>query len=149
MYFEAALPRPRSDEGDAWTLRPLPSTGKRKHWRRLFTLNVSNMEVLFAGYDPTNGQEQGGVLVVDAARTREWRPVVGDRLVQPARYATAQGRASAVEFDDLDDLLALLAHAELAGAAAQLNQWLRATAQVPSLQSQWHVPEFTTWLLPD
>jgi hypothetical protein len=107
------------------------------------------MEVLFAGYDPTSGREQGGVLVVDSAQARQWRPLLGGRLVEPAPYVTAQGRASMIGFDNLDDLLALLAHADLASAAAQLNQWLRATAQAPSLQSQWHVPEFTRWLLPE
>lgn len=46
-YLAVAVVCAASDEGDAWTLRALPSTGKSKHWRRLFTLNVSNMEVLY------------------------------------------------------------------------------------------------------
>ena len=149
IYIEAALPNPHSDEGDAWTLRPLPSTGRRKHWRRLFTLNMSNMEVLFAGYDPIAGHDQGGVLVVDSDKSHVWRRSVGDRPVEPALYATAQGRATAIGFADLSDLVSLLAHPELAGAAARLNQLLRATGQAPSLQSQWHVPEFTKWVLHD
>jgi hypothetical protein len=143
-YLDVAL-LGDGDEGDAWTMRALPSTKAIKHRRRLFTVNVSNMEVLVAHYDPQVPEETGGFMVVDGTQRAALRRAIGTRDLRPAPYATAVG-ALFVDFSDLDDLSRLLTKPVVCEAARDLNDRLRTHAQVPSLQRQWHVPEFTAWV---
>ncbi|MBO0728491.1 MAG: hypothetical protein J2P57_04480 [Acidimicrobiaceae bacterium] len=127
-------------------MRALPSTKAVKHRRRLFTVNVSNMEVLVAHYDPTDRSDIGGFMNVDGGRSRaSLVRALGRERLWKVPYVTATNALS-IDFDDLDDLLALLAMREVQDAAKALNDHLRSVGQVPSLQRQWHVPEFATWV---
>lgn len=146
-YFQVALPNYRVDEADGWTLRALPSTKARKHRRRLFTLNVSNMEVLVAHFDPVSGQESGGFIVLQKSSSiRALKDAIGSRELYPAPYVTAAGNAVVTDFEDLGELRNLLSIPVLQEAARGLNHRLRSSAQVPSLQRQWHVPDFVDWV---
>jgi len=147
-YLDVALANHRVDEADAWTLRALPSTKARKHRRRLFTVNVSNMEVLVAHFDPISGQESGGfILLKKSGAGRAIKGAIGKRDVYPAPYVTAGGEAVVTTFEDLDDLQVMLANPAVQEAARGLCDQLRSTAQVPSLQRQWHVPQFVDWVV--
>ena len=147
QYLEVALVNHRTDEGDAWTLRALPSTRATKHRRRLFTLNVSNMEVLVAHFDPVSGQDSGGFLVLQKSGSgRAFKGALGGRELYPAPYVIAAGSAAITTFEDLEDLQTMLAMPVLRDAARGLCDHLRSSAQVPSLQRQWHVPEFVDWV---
>ena len=147
-YLEVALPNHRSDEGDAWTFRALPSTKATKYRRRLFTVNVSNMEALVAHYDPTTGKDTGGFLVVQPEGPQDaLREILRSREVYAAPYATAGDGALVTVFDDFGDLMTMLSLPLVQRSAQLLNDRLRSTAQVPSLQRQWHVPQFVEWVV--
>ena len=122
-YLEVALVNHRSDEGDAWTFRALPSTKATKHRRRLFTVNVSNMEVLVAHYDPTTGEDTGGFLVIQPEGSQDaLRGILRKRELYPAPYATAGEAAVATVFDGvLGELMTLLSLPLVQQAARLLN----------------------------
>lgn len=55
-FVHATIPSPLQTAGMLWTLTALPSTVKTTDHRRLFTLNVNNVEALFvAKYDMEDG----------------------------------------------------------------------------------------------
>jgi hypothetical protein len=146
-YLDVALAKHRVDEADAWTLRALPSTKATKYRRRLFTVNVSNMEVLVAHFDPISGQESGGFIVLKKPGSRgALKGALGKRELHPAPYVTAGGEAVVTTFENLEDLQTMLATPAVQEAARGLCDQLRSSAQVPSLQRQWHVPQFVDWV---
>jgi error-prone DNA polymerase len=82
-------------------MRPHPSTLKRKYWHRLFTVNVSNMETLFApAYDALG--------VIPAARLaqldHQTRVLVGGIVTHRQRPPSAGG----VTFISLEDETGLI-----------------------------------------
>ena len=92
--------------GDEWTVRPLPSTGRRKDAGRLFTVNVSNMETLYAYFNPITGEEVGGRLHVwhelDQSLPRLAREFeIGE--LEEIEHRTAASHARAIYFLDLKE----------------------------------------------
>ncbi len=48
-YIEQVIPWPEQTEGRQWTLTALPSTARRRDNRRLATLSIQNVEMLYLG----------------------------------------------------------------------------------------------------
>ncbi|GAA2756256.1 hypothetical protein [Actinopolymorpha rutila] len=97
LYITATLAGRRQDAGTAWIVRPLPSTNRLKDQRRIFTFTVSNMETLFAYYDPRDNAVLGGHLVVQQPMVggRPVRELAGQYLDNIGHYDTAKGRDAA------------------------------------------------------
>jgi hypothetical protein len=135
--------------GDEWTVRPLPGTGSRKDSQRLFTVNVSNMETLYAYFNPITGEEVGGRLHVWHELTQslprlEREFEIGE--LEEIEHKTADGHARAIYFLDLTELVMWLDDREIAEAAARLVAYLRSHGQVPGMQRRWHDSAFAAWL---
>lgn len=129
-YLQVALVNYRYDEGDAWTFRAMPGTKAIRRRRRLFTVNVSNMEVLVAHYDPVTGKDTGGFLVLQSKNSPSaLRGALRKRDLYPAPYATAGDAAAMAAFNDLDDLLTLLSLPIVHQSARSLNDRLRSSAK--------------------
>lgn len=135
--------------GDEWTVRPLPSTGRQKDARRLFTVNVSNMETLYAYFNPITGEEVGGRLHVwhelDQSLPRLEREFEISEL-EEIEHRTAASHARAIYFLDLKELVVWLGDREIAQSAARLVTYLRRHGQVPGMQRRWHDSTFAAWL---
>lgn len=135
--------------GDEWTVRPLPSTGSRKDSQRLFTVNVSNMETLYAYFNPITGEDVGGRLHVwhelDRSLPRLEREFeIGE--LEEINHRTAGGQARAIYFLNLEELTVWLGDQEIAQSAARLVTHLRKHGQVPGIQRRWHDSAFAQWL---
>lgn len=50
-YVGLVIPRPHLTEGRSWTMTALPSTNRSRVHRRLVTLSVNNVELLYIGED--------------------------------------------------------------------------------------------------
>ena len=135
--------------GDEWTVRPMPTTGSRKESRRLFTVNVSNMETLYAYFNPITGEELGGRLHVWHELARSLPRLERDFEIgelEDVDHKTAANHARAIYFLDLKELIMWLDDRAIAEAAARLVAYLRSHGQVPGIQRRWHDSAFAAWL---
>lgn len=144
--------RPRRTERDFWTLSCLPATNKTKDRERLFTLNVSNVEVAYHYHHPRTEEDLYGALFVStrelgeaATRLRRKRDVDTDRSV----HAYLSEDETAIYFSGLDRLEVLLADGDVARALRARTAMLMQSGQVPSIQRRWHNAALAALVLSD
>ena len=110
-YVEAALPWPSQTEGRFWTISALPSTGRRKDWRRLVCVNAQNAEVLVIGESLTaSGLSITGFVNVgtDAWSARRWLRKNGlDSAMRTRSYGTV-GNVVQIDFTGIEALEQML-----------------------------------------
>ena len=142
------LPRYRNREQQFWTLTALPSTNRKAHHQRLFTLSVSNVEVAWAGYDPKTGTDTGGALYVRSSPLKEGSERrlqqnfgSGVRLLGASHTYAAESEATVV-FTSLDQAQALLCDQVVSEALRQRTAHLMSDGQAPSMFRRFHNAAF-------
>lgn len=119
FYVAAVIPWPDTSEGQLWTVTVLPTTNKRKDHRRLLTVNIQNLEVVFIGEDRQADGTWIGYTRLNTAVVPALSPEIGHLREQTDDYTSA-GSIDAFSADDLAAIPALFKYPEVLLAARQL-----------------------------
>lgn len=148
------IPRYRATERESWTLTALPSTNRKARHQRLFTLNVSNVEVAWAGFDPKADEDTGGVLYVAESALakgteRRLRRTYGQGVAMygASHNYEAQDEAS-VTFDSLEQAERLLRDEQLSRALRRRTLHLMQSGQVPGMFQRFHNAALAARVMP-
>lgn len=118
-YLYSVIPFPHETEGRGWVLSAWPSTNRTRNHRRLCTLSIQNVELLFLFEDRSENGAWEQVMVLNVAPTLPDTSELGN-LFDDGAYRTAGPVKTAylAGWHDLDDVLSdpdvLLAARELA-----------------------------------
>lgn len=119
-YVAFVIPWPQETEGKTWTVTALPSTNKTALNRRLATLSVNNVEVLFLGlYRESKEEEWWPYTVLNVAHTYEPKSRFADYVFSTDNYRSA-GRVKSIQLFGDFVVSELLTHDDICLAAREL-----------------------------
>ena len=119
VYVAEVIPWADTTEGRLWTVTALPSTSKRKGHRRLVTLSIQNVEVLFMGEEIGSAGSTLGYTAMHVAVMEDVPQEISHVLYEIDGYASA-GPVHRVDADGLDVIPSLLTLPQVRRAARAL-----------------------------
>ena len=118
-YVQQVIPWPEETEGKQWILTALPTTARSRDNRRLATLSIQNVEMVFFGERRDRHGEWVGYTRLNTAPL-PWTPRRLRRLCEVHDHYRSAGRVQSFDIDGCDGVSELLGFPEVRHAARRL-----------------------------